>query len=162
MLSLWVYFYFSEMIRSKGVLYPLELHLYVSLRAGLRSVGITPSTRGMMPFVTGCLKSSFNLSLKRKKNSSNTFFFIFGAEFKSLSDYTMEGRKKNYIFFPNDNAFSLKSSLSTSHFNIKAWISKFRKDQIGKRGMRQFSVSLLMKLYKILKAFKSLTNNSLA
>ena len=52
------------------------MDLYVSLRAELRSVEIIPSTQGMMPFVTGALKSSLNLSLKRKSSNTQTLFFF--------------------------------------------------------------------------------------
>lgn len=56
------------------------MDLYVSLRAELRSVEIIPSTQGMMPFVTGALKSSLNLSLKRKSSNTQTLFFFLNSE----------------------------------------------------------------------------------
>lgn len=110
----------------------------------------------MMPFVTGSLKSFFNLSLKRKrkKKFKHTFFF-FNSEL-SLKVYLIVrwGGKGKIIFFPNDIGFSLKSSFQTSHISIKESISRFRKAQIGNIKISQFSVSELIKLYKIPKVFK--------
>lgn len=90
------------MVRSKAVLYPFGDRSICILRAELRSIEIIPSTQGMMPFVTGSLKSFFNLSLKRKKKIVQTqtlFFFKFRVRFKSLPDHKMGGRRKNYFFF---------------------------------------------------------------
>lgn len=98
----------------------LEMDLYVSLRAELRSVEIIPSTQGTMPKETDALKSSLNLFLKRK--SSNTFFFFYSE--LSLKVYLIIRWEvgKNYYFFP----------MTLVSFEVQLWDKSHQYQRIHK------------------------------